>query len=196
MPRSLFNIRPRHGRARLLAALFLAANMTAPQFLTAQDAGGQAEPVANGARFGQWAVSCQALAVGETACMLEQRLVRSSDGAFLTDLLLFSSPDGSRTYLSARVPIGVYFPHGFALRPVAQEEGETRLIWQSCSRDRCEALIELDAETLAGLEAAEGGLIAGYRPALLADPVVFRFSVAGASEGLAALNASRRVAGE
>ena len=196
MPRTLFNTPVRRLRAVSLAVALLAPNIFGAQMLAAQDTASQPERVSNGARFGQWVVNCQALAVNETACMLEQRLVRSDDGAFLTDLLVFSSPDGSKNYLSARVPVGVYFPHGFAFRPVADEDSEIRLIWQSCSPDRCEALIELDAETLAGLEAAEGGLIAGYRPGILAEPVVFRFSVAGASAGLAALEASRALSDE
>ncbi len=200
MPESLFQNRTRRLRAASRCAALVVMFLLGAPAVAAQDSAdqesAQPERVANGARFGQWAVRCQALAVNETACMLEQRLVRSSDGAFLTELLAFSSPDGTKNYLSARVPVGVYFPHGFAFRPVADEEGEIRMIWQSCSRDMCEALIELDAGTLGELEKAEGGLVGGYRPALLAEPVVFRFSVAGASEGLAALDASRAASGE
>ena len=151
--------------------------------------------VANGTRFGQWVVSCEALAVNETACVLTQRLARAADGAFLAEMLAFSSADGSRLYLGARVPSGVYFPHGFALRPAEGAAEETRFVWQSCSRDLCEALIELSPETLQALEMAEGGLIAGYRPGLLAQPLVFALSVEGAEAGLSALTSSAAPAG-
>jgi len=147
--------------------------------------------VANGTRFGQWVVSCEALAVNETACVLTQRLARASDGAFLADMLAFSSADGSRLYLGARVPNGVYFPHGFAVRAADDEAAEEiRFVWQSCSRDLCEALVELTGDELASLEGSETGLIAGYRPGLLADPLIFTLSVEGAQAGLEALAAS------
>jgi len=173
----------------------------APAPLAAQEAEAAATTnvpparVANGTRFGQWVVTCEALAVNETACVLTQRLVRASDGAFLAEMLAFSSADGTRRYLGARVPTGVYLPHGFALRPAEGEAAESRFVWQSCSRDLCEALIELDAEGLAALEAAEGGLIAGYRPGLLAQPLVFALSVDGAEAGLSALTSSAAPAG-
>jgi len=146
--------------------------------------------IANGTRFGQWVVSCEALAVNETACVLTQRLARASDGAFLAEMLAFASADGTRRYIGARVPSGVYFPHGFAVRPAEGEAEETRFVWQSCSRDLCEALIELTEEELEALEGAEGGLIAGYRPGLLAQPLIFTMSVEGAGAGLDALAAS------
>jgi len=169
------------------------AGLLAPMRLAAQDAAPAATTnvapsrIANGTHFGQWVVSCEALAVNETACVLTQRLARSSDGAFLADMLAFASADGSRLFLGARVPNGVYLPNGFAVKPAEGEAEETRFVWQSCSRDLCEAVIELSADELATLEDAPGGLIAGFRPGVLAEPVIFNLSVAGASEGLAAL---------
>jgi invasion protein IalB len=155
---------------------------------TAAEASAAPPRVANGSRVGAWTVTCEAIAVGETACVLTQRLVRTSDNAFLAELLAFRSADGARTFLAARVPNGVFFPSGFAVR--AGDEGEQReFSWQSCSRDLCEALLEVDAEVLAELEEAET-LLAGYRPGLQADPLVFRFSAAGAADGLSALDAA------
>jgi invasion protein IalB len=159
------------------------------------DASGDAQeaaaptPVANGARIGAWTVTCEAVAVGQTACVLSQRLVRSADNAFLAELLAFRSADGARTFLAARVPNGVFFPSGFAVRP---EDSETQreFVWQSCSRDLCEALLEVEPQTLAELEGA-GALLAGYRPALTAEPLVFRLSLEGAGDGLDALDAAR-----
>ena len=63
--------------------------------------------IANGTRFGAWRVNCEAIAVNETACVLSQRLVRTSDNVFLAELLAFWSGDGSKSYLAARVPTGV-----------------------------------------------------------------------------------------
>lgn len=181
---------------RFTALTAVLALLASPVPLAAQDSDPAATTnvapsrVANGTRFGQWMVSCEALAVNETACVLAQRLSRSSDGAFLAEMLAFASADGSRLFLGARVPNGVYLPHGFAVKPAQGEADETRFVWQSCSRDLCEAMIEVSADELAALEDAEGGLIAGFRPGLLAQPVVFSLSLAGASEGLAALTST------
>lgn len=182
--------------ARLTALTATLALLAGPLPLAAQDSDPAATTnvapsrVANGTMFGQWRVSCEALAVNETACVLAQRLSRSSDGAFLAEMLAFASADGSRFFLGARVPNGVYLPHGFAVKPARGDADETRFVWQSCSRDLCEAMIEISADELAALEGAEGGLIAGFRPGLLAQPVVFSLTFAGASEGLAALAAT------
>lgn len=173
------------------ASLIAISGVSAQAQETASGAAADAAPVeriANGTRFGAWTVTCEALAVNETACLLTQRLVRSSDNAFLAEVLAFWSGDGSQRYLAARVPNGVFFPSGFAVKPEDGEE-QTQFVWQSCARDLCEALLEIDAQALADLEAAEG-LVAGYRPNLRADPLVFRMSLEGATEGLAALQAS------
>ncbi|MCY6381776.1 invasion associated locus B family protein [Hoeflea prorocentri] len=150
--------------------------------------------IANGTRFGAWRVNCEAIAVNETACVLSQRLVRTSDNVFLAELLAFWSGDGSKSYLAARVPNGVYFPSGFALK---REDSDDRqnFVWQSCSRDICEALLELPIEDIEALEGSEN-IIAGYRPSLRSQPLVFRTSMQGASEGLNALKASMLSGGE
>lgn len=161
----------------------------------AQSTDGAAKEVANGSRFGAWTVNCQALGVNKTSCVLTQQLVRSGDGGFLAEVLAFSNADDSKRYLAARVPNGVYFPAGFAMRPAEATE-ETRFIWQSCSAKLCEALIEIAPEDVATFEASEKGVVAGYRPGLNAKPVVFSMSVAGMVAGLDALAGARRVASE
>lgn len=174
-----------------IAGVFVLSGASAMAQDTQEEAAAEpvaVERIANGTRFGAWTVTCEALAVNETACLLTQRLVRSSDNAFLAEVLAFWSGDASQAYLAARVPNGVFFPSGFAVKPEGVEE-QTQFIWQSCARDLCEALLELDAATLEKLEAAES-LVAGYRPNLRADPLVFRMSLEGAKEGLDALKAS------
>lgn len=160
-----------------LGAVPLAAQETVPAAAP--------ERIANGQKFGAWTVTCEAIAVNETACVLSQRLVRSSDNVFLAELLLFWSGDRAQTYMAARVPNGVFFPSGFALRAEESEERQD-FVWQSCSRDICEALLTLSLEDIGELEKAES-LIAGYRPNLALDPAVFRLSIEGAVEGLTAL---------
>jgi invasion protein IalB len=162
-----------------IAAIALAAAIVAPA-ATAQD-----NRVVNGSRYGQWTVTCEATAVNETACVLSQRLVRTEDNAFLADILAFWSRDGEQAYMAARVPTGVYFPSGFAFKP---EDSEDRFefTWQSCGRDLCEALIEIDAETLTGLESG-APIFAGYRPALGMEPLVFQLDFTGIGEGMTAL---------
>lgn len=181
----------RHILASLLASALISLPITAPAQSTEEAADTTAvQPVriANGTRFGAWTVNCEAIAVNETACVLSQSLVRTSDNVFLAELLAFWSADQSKTYMAARVPNGVFFPSGFALKP---GDSDTRqdFVWQSCSADICEALIEMPLETFAALEGAEE-VIAGYRPNLRSEPVIFRLSVGGASDGLNALKAS------
>ena len=141
--------------------------------------------IANGTRFSQWAVSCEALAVGETACVLSQRLVRKSDTAFLAEILAFRTRDGAKTFLAARVPVGAHFPSGFVIKP---DKGEERfaLAWQSCTRELCEALTEIPGDKLAEIEKGATAT-AGYRPSLRAEPMVFKIAFEGLGQGLDAL---------
>ena len=175
---------------RTTRSVLMVAVLAATSPAMAQEAGrteAETPRVANGQQFGAWTVTCEAIAVGETACVLTQRLVRTQDNAFLAELLAFTSGDGSGTFIAARVPNGVYFPSGFAFKP---EDADKRyeFTWQSCTRDLCEALLEIEPDDLAALASAETGVIAGYRPSLAVDPLVFRFSLAGAEEGLSALS--------
>ena len=148
------------------------------------------EPVQNGQVFGAWTVSCEAVAVGQTACVLNQQILRSEDRAFVAQMLAFQSPDGTQTYLSARVPVGVYFPAGFAIR-AEDSEDVTNFVWQTCGRDLCEAVTEITPEALAEL-GAEGRVVLGaFRPAIQAENFVFRFSMNGAADGLAALSTAQ-----
>ena len=116
------------------ATVLLALSL--PLTATAQEASTQAElsRIANGQQFGAWTVTCEAVAVSETACILSQRLVRSAYNVFLAELLAFWSGDGEQTYFAARVPNGVFFPSGFAFRADEAEERQD-FAWQSCSRD-------------------------------------------------------------
>lgn len=154
------------------------------------DSPGDAETprVTNGMRFGSWVVACEAIAVNETTCVLRQRLVRSADNTFLAELVAFWDRDMKQAFLAGRVPIGAYFPSGFVMRT---GEAETRyeFAWQSCSQDACEALLQPESETLATIDGA-GEAILGYRPAMQAEPLVFRTRMNGLVEGLDRLKAA------
>lgn len=145
--------------------------------------------IANGQRFGAWTVTCEAVAVGETACVLSQRLVRTSDNAFLAEVLAFWSADGEQSFLAARVPNGVYFPSGFAFKPSDSEE-RAEFVWQSCSADVCEALLTEELTKLEEYAASEEGVVAGYRPNLRSEPLIFRMDLSGIGEGMTALKAA------
>lgn len=175
-------------KSKVFGALALCVMASTSAFAQETDAAVATPVVANGAQFGAWVVNCEAVAVSQTACVLSQRLVRSSDNAFLAELLAFQSADGKRSYLAARVPNGVFFPSGFAFKA---EEGDERqeFSWQSCTRDICEALLETDIDSITKFEEL-GSVIAGYRPNLRTDPVVFRFSLEGAVSGLEAIRAA------
>ncbi len=145
-----------------------------------------AQDVQNGQVFGSWTVNCTAVAVGRTLCTLQQQILRSEDRAFIAQLLAFRSPDQSKTYLSARVPTGVYFPAGFALK--AEEADEVlQFVWQSCGRDLCEAVIEIEPETLTQMAGEEQTILGAFRPNIQAENFVFRLSLNGVIEGLDAL---------
>ncbi len=147
----------------------------------------------NGARFGAWAVACEAVAVNETACILTQKLIAKADNRFLAEMVLVRPKGEARVILAARVPIGVHFPSGFVMKPEKSEE-RSALVWQSCNRDLCEAAIELSAEKLAELETG-GGATAGYRPSARSEPVVFRIAFEGAGQGLDSLQRATLPAG-
>lgn len=145
--------------------------------------------VVNGQTFGQWTVSCEALAVGETACVLNQQLFRSSDRAFLAQFLALWSTDGTQRFLLARVPTGVDLPAGLVMKPDRPDTDDQTIafVWQTCNATVCEALAELDAARTAAYLQGDAGIIASYRPALGADPVTFRFAATGLIEGMDAL---------
>jgi invasion protein IalB len=154
---------------------------------------GETERVMNGQAFGAWTVSCEAIAAGETVCVLNQQLVRDTDQVFLAQFLALWSDDGTKRYILARVPTGVYLPFGMALKPEASE-GETdlrQMVWQSCNGQICEALVEFGPEEIAAFVGPEITVLASYQPGLGKDPVVFRFSMDGIVEGMDALHPNK-----
>lgn len=148
------------------------------------------ERLENGRAFGAWRLTCEALAVNETACVLSQRLIQRDGNRFLAELALFpAAGEDERAFIAARVPIGVYFPSGFVMR-LGESETRYEFDWQACDRDRCEALLTVTPEIAQELEDAGSGVV-GYRPAVDAEPLVFQVSTSGANEGLSALRAAQ-----
>lgn len=150
----------------------------------------QETSVSNGQVFGAWAVNCSAVGVGETACVLNQVIQRDTDNAFITQMMAFQNADASKTYLAARVPIGVYLPTRFAIRA---EEGDEVLsfVWQACRPDLCEAIVEVEPDFLADLASDGRTVLGAFRPSPKGETFVFRFAMTGAMEGLAALQAAK-----
>lgn len=148
-------------------------------------ANAQTERLENGARFGGWTVSCEAIAVNETLCILSQRLVRTDTSSVLAELIAFNSENVGGAWIAARVPNGVFFPSGFV---IGQQEADTRLEfeWQNCSAEICEALLELGPEEL-DLIASADDWVAGYRPEMTSESLVFRVTLDGLEDGLLAL---------
>lgn len=173
---------------RLLTAATTACLTLLAPALSAQDSSDTPARVTNGQQFGAWTVACEALAVNETTCVLNQRLFRSEDRVFLAQIVGFWSGDGERRYLSARVPVGAYLPAGFAIRAEdGTEEDVIAFTWQACSEQLCEALIELQDDQIAALGAEGSSVVASYRPGVQAEPLVFRLSMTGLDAGLTAL---------
>lgn len=146
-------------------------------------------PVANGQQFGNWTVSCAAVAVNTTACVLNQQLVRDSDRTFMAQVMALWAAGGDQSYLAMRVPLGTYLAAGIAMRNSASEE-VFPLVWQSCGPQFCEALMELTPEVVETLTAGDAMIVASYRPQMTAEPRIFNFSIAGLKDGLAALHPS------
>ena len=144
--------------------------------------------IENGARFGGWTLSCEALAVNETLCVLTQRLVRSDDNSVLAEFVAFNDADAPGAWLVGRVPNGVYFPSGLVLG-IEGGDRQIALDWQNCAPDLCEALLALTPEHLNAFD-TEGPWVVGYRPGITAEALVFRISPAGLGEGLTALAAA------
>lgn len=141
--------------------------------------------IENGATFGGWTVSCEALAVNETLCVLSQRLVRTGGNTILADFVAFNNDDEPGAWLVARVPNGVYFPSGFVLG-VEGEDTQVSFQWQNCSAESCEALLPLAPEHLDAFE-AQSPWVAGYRPGVTEEALAFRVSPEGLEDGLTAL---------
>lgn len=138
-----------------------------------------------GARFGAWQLGCEAIGVGQTLCVLTQRMMRRGDNRYVAELLLFWDGTVEQAWLVARVPNGAFLAERFTLHTAEEGEG-TALIWQSCLAEICEAALPLDAATLRMLEEA-GTLRAIYRPAPGAAPLAFRLTLEGGGAGLEAL---------
>ena len=170
----------------LILALALLAPLPALAQSSEEDTAAEAQTITNGQTIGAWTVNCVAVAVGQTNCTLTQRILRSTDGAFVADIVALRDAE-QNTYLLARVPVGASLPAGFAMR---QEDSEDMMpfTWQVCTPDVCEALLPVDAELAETLSAEDNIMIAAFRPTLQSDPFVFQLSLNGMNTGLDALS--------
>lgn len=173
--------------SRLCIAVILALPLSASaQTDTNTD---QAEAVvSNGQRFGAWTVACVAVAVGQTNCTLTQRVLRANDNAFVADVIATRNGEG-KTYLVARVPVGVFLPNGFAMREAENEDEEAvmEFAWQACNREFCEALLQVEADKAVALSAEDNAMVAAFRPSSQSEPFLFQLSLNGMASGLDAI---------
>ena len=150
----------------------------------------QTEParVPNGAKFGAWTVQCQAPAVGESQCFLQQDLRRAEDQAFVATLVAFwgTGEEPAPSMMIARVPNGAFLPAGFGLKP-DEESAPVSFVWQQCGRDLCEAAAAIPRETMQTL-AQSDGVIGGFRPQRGAQDLLFQVDMTGLVAGMDALN--------
>ena len=164
--------------------------LTATLMFSALIGHAQEATVANGQSFGVWTVNCTAVAVGQTSCVLSQRIHRSTDNAFIAQIMAFQNPDASKTYLAARVPLGAYLPAGFAIRAETSLV-ELPFIWQTCEAQLCEAITEISPDFLATLSSDGTRVLGAFRPSAQAEDFVFRFMLTGVTEGLEALHKAK-----
>ncbi|MGC1503848.1 MAG: invasion associated locus B family protein [Sulfitobacter sp.] len=148
----------------------------------------EAAVVVNGQKFGAWSVSCVAIAVGKTDCTLTQRVLRAADKAFVADVIATRNPEGA-SFLIARVPVGVFLPTGFAMREAENdsEEAVMQFTWQTCNREFCEAVLQMDADKATALSAEDNAMVAAFRPSAQTEPFLFQFSLNGMVSGLDAV---------
>lgn len=178
--------------ATALCAALMSATL-APQARAQSDTEVQGPPaperITNGKTFGAWAVTCEALAVNETTCVLSQRLFRDTDRAFIAQIMAFWAGNGEELFMSARVPTGVALPAGFVLRPASGGEDDlVQFTYQTCDANTCEAIAQIDSAFVESTRTEDGqAMVASFRPGLTAEPFIFRFSAEGMAQGLAAL---------
>ena len=142
----------------------------------------------NGTQFRDWTLACRALAINETACVLNQVLVKAEDKTFLAEfgVSLQASDDGPVAVLVMRVPSGVLL----LTRPAAEVDGDKEhriaLGWQSCDPQVCAASAILSPEDTARLRRGKQAVV-GYQPLGQDTPSVFALSLAGITAGMETL---------
>lgn len=75
------------------------------------------------------------------------------------------------------------------MRP-ANAEGEdsgVQLVRQSCQNNLCEALAEIEEDSLAAVAAEGVTVVASYQPSSNNQPIVFSFGLSGVLEGMDAV---------
>ena len=146
----------------------------------------------NGAEFGDWQLSCEALTTTELTCSVVQQLTRTADGSLIARLVVINGADEGQFLLVGQTPDGVHLPSGFVYSFDDEEIAETRdLVWQQCLAGVCEAALIWDAEELAVVNQYDNLLMA-YRQAPGVDPLVFRVDVSELDSALVALATTRR----
>lgn len=173
----------------LITAAFMVSGPASTFAQEAQEAPAQEEQaeieVANGTRFGDWMVACEAVSTRSTVCHLTQELTRRDTGELVVRMVAMPVEDG--TVLLAQVPMGVYLPGGAVFRIAEdEEESQREMIWQRCLGALCEAAYPVTEEELTTLTAG-GSILFGYRMDLAAEPIVVSLDMSSFADGINAL---------
>ncbi len=145
-----------------------------------------AQEVANNAQFGDWIVACEAVSTQRTSCRIVQSQSIAETGALVAKFVAYPLAEGE-ALLVAQVPMGVYLPGGAVFRPADDETAEQQsMIWQRCAGAICEAALQLTADNVENLAAAES-IIFGYQANPGQDPIVTRVSTSAFADALNAI---------
>lgn len=160
----------------------MAHSGNAQQTDTAQQA------AANGAIFGDWRLSCQAVAVNRTACAIVQQQTVTQTDAFVAAVRLQQVQDDSvmRILMTAITPTDMQLSLRAAYK--IGQNGETLpMEWRTCNAQTCTATRLLEPAEVEALQRGTAAMILAYQPVGKAEPVGVSISLSGITAGLAAL---------
>lgn len=143
---------------------------------------------ANGTKYGDWRLACQATAVNQTSCAIAQTLTTGEQNTFLAEVTLqIAEIEGNpRTIMAVSTPTNMLLPAQPGYR--VGKSGETlALTWRTCNQQFCSASRLLEESEVSALRSGLS-FVLGYHPIASKDPLVFEISLKGVSAGLNALN--------
>lgn len=125
-------------------------------------------------KIGDWSVRCAGVGTPTGVCYLVQRFERSG-GDLVAEII------ADPAFLAVRVPVGARLAEPMS---ATTPSGPLSLAWQTCTDVSCEAVLNLDATSIASLAAGTTLHYSGVAPVDLPIPM------AGFAEGLGLLDAA------
>ena len=161
--------------------LFCAVGLALGLMVTAAQA--QTAPKVGDA-IGDWIFNCQALSATQTVCVLQQTIVQKESKQPVMRLTLRKLGKEQKLGLVVRVPLGVYLATGIGGK--VDEGKQFNLIWQSCTKQGCQAALSLDDGQKTALKSGKQ-LFIGFKARPDKDAVTVAASLKGVTAGLKAL---------